>query len=148
MVSHTDLWGAQVMETGIVCTLFSENLPSVIERKIYLMSGRFWQCAHDPTHKICLFPPRKDADVGLLLFTHTMKNTGEHRAFSGSLCYYTGLLLGGITHSMLPGKQELLDMLRNGCTCVYSAGTAFAVRMGTRVVPSTASRGNKSVQPV
>lgn len=28
------------------------------------MSGRLWQCAHDSTHKICLFPPRKDADVG------------------------------------------------------------------------------------
>lgn len=48
-------------------------------------------------------------------------------------------------HSMLPRKQELLDMLRNGCTRAYLASPAFAVRMDTRVV---AGRGNKSAQPV
>lgn len=50
------------METGTVHPVL--RVSSVVERKIYVMNGRFWQCAHDPKHKSRLFPPRKDAGVG------------------------------------------------------------------------------------
>lgn len=41
---------ARIVQTGF-CTLFSENLLFLIDRKTYLTRGRLWQYAHDPMHK-------------------------------------------------------------------------------------------------
>lgn len=62
-LTHWPLWSSGNGDRD--CAPCSQRIcHSVVERKIYLMSGRFWQCAHDSMHKICLFPPRKDVDVG------------------------------------------------------------------------------------
>lgn len=52
------------METGTVHPVLREPAISCLKGRSTSRVGDIGNCAHDPTHKIHLFPPRKDADVG------------------------------------------------------------------------------------
>lgn len=145
-VSNTVLCTARVVETGS-STLFSENL-------LFLgLIGRPTSFGEDSgntpmTPSTNLFSPRKDTTICYWRAnTPSQENTGKHKAFSVSLCYYS-VLLTGIIHSMLSRSLELLDTHCTAFTCAYAASLVIAARMGNSIVPSVVSRENKAAPTV